>query len=60
MIPQENPRLSSTELKEKIAPFQLDRTKYPLLIIGIRGYYLDTMGERGINDRGIYDEIRKF
>jgi len=56
MIPQEKPRLSSTELKEKIAPFQLDRTKYPLLIIGIRGYYLDTMGERGMNDRGIYDD----
>jgi len=43
MIPQEKPRLSSTELKEKITPFQIDRTKYPLLIIGIRGYDLDTM-----------------
>lgn len=54
--PINKPRLSSTELHQRLQPFNLDRTKYPMAIIGIRGYYLNTLGIIGKNDRGIYDD----
>ena len=39
-------------LKEK----GIDTKKHSMLIIGIRGYFLDSMGEKNKNDRGIYDD----
>lgn len=55
-VPKERPRLSHDELLRKIAPFGIDRTKHPLLVIGIRGYYKNSMGAPGVNDRGLYDD----
>ncbi len=55
-LPAAKPKLTREKLLEKIASFAIDRTKYPLLVIGIRGYYKDTMGVPGVNDRGMYDD----
>lgn len=56
IVPSTRPRLSSAELNERIKSFDLNREKYPLFIVGIRGYYLNSMGKPGVNDRGIYDD----
>lgn len=56
MLPPAKPRLSSTKLRELISGFHIDRDKYPMVLVGIRGYYRDTMGAAGKNDRGIYDD----
>lgn len=50
------PRLSSAELEQLLQPFGLDRAKYPLIVVGRRGYYRDSMGAPNVNDRGIYDD----
>ncbi len=56
ILPESRPRLSFSRVLELIQPYQLDRSKYPLFIVGIRGYYLDSLGMVGSNDRGIYDD----
>ncbi len=54
--PTGRPRLSSAELEPLLRPFGLDRVKYPMIVVGIRGYYRDSMGAPNVNDRGIYDD----
>jgi hypothetical protein len=56
MLPSAKPRLSSTLLREAISTFNINRSKYPLVLIGIRGYYMNSMGRPLKNDRGIYDD----
>jgi hypothetical protein len=56
MIPATRPRLGYGELMERLSPLGLDPVKDPVFVVGIRGYYRDSMGVAGKNDRGIYDD----
>jgi lysozyme len=56
MIPAGKPRLSTAELEAMLAPLDIDRSRYPVIVVGIRAYYQDTMGAPSVNDRGIYDD----
>lgn len=55
-VPNARPKLSREELERLIEPFNVDRVKYPLLVVGIRGYYEKSLGDPTKNDRGIYDD----
>lgn len=56
MTPKSKPQLTSKKIDAIIASKKIDRKKYPLVIVGIRGYYMDTMGVKGKNDRRINDD----
>jgi lysozyme len=43
--------------REKVASRLFDGgVRVAVAMLGVRGYYLDTMGVPGVNDRGIYDD----
>ena len=56
IVPATRPRMSYSELMEKLKPLGLDAETDPVFVAGVRGYYRDTMGAPGTNDRGIYDD----
>lgn len=56
IAPQERPRLSATKLRARIELAAIDRSKYPVIVVGVRGYYKSSMGAPAVNDRGIYDD----
>ena len=56
ILPSAKPRLSSADLLGRVAPFNIDRSKYPVIIAGVRAYSRDTRGVSGANDRNLYDD----
>jgi lysozyme len=56
MVPATRPRMSRAELLPRVAALGLDVAKEPFFVAGVRGYYRDTMGAAGANDRSIYDD----
>jgi hypothetical protein len=56
IVPASKPRMSYHDLIRHLAPLGLDPAKDKLFVAGIRGYYRDSLGAPGRNDRGIYDD----
>lgn len=50
------PQIKRERLEEIIKSKGIDLKDFPNLIVGIRGYFLDSQGIVGKNDRGIYDD----
>ena len=53
MIPKNRPRIERKDTEKLIAS---RRVSDPVCLVGIRGYYRDSMGAKGKNDRSIYDD----
>lgn len=53
ILPPARPRLSAAKVDEILAAHNV---RDAVAILGVRGYYTNTMGRFGENDRGIYDD----
>ena len=56
LIPASRPQYARNELENRIIQTHPGRALPQFYIAGIRGYYRDSMGAVGRNDRGIYDD----
>ncbi len=52
MIPGSRPKMTAAEVAAKFP----DPPEYPVQVIGMRGYYKETMGNPEHNDIGVYDD----
>lgn len=56
ITPSARPKLPAYKVDIIINEEEINRDLYPVVIVGIRGYYLNTLGRPAQNDRGIYDD----
>ena len=53
MIPRNRPRIERKTTEKLLASRKVSD---PVCLVGIRGYYRDTMGAKGVNDVGLFDD----
>jgi lysozyme len=53
MIPASTPKATLARITKAILKAKLTDL---VILVGVRGYYKDTMGKPGVNDRGFYDD----
>lgn len=56
IIPPKRPQQPREKTLEQLIAGGWDATRYPVALLGVRGYYRDTMGVEGRNDRKLYDD----
>jgi len=57
MTPNSRPQAASDKIESIVRQAFASGTPFPdVCVVGVRGYYRDTMGEAGKNDRGLYDD----
>lgn len=56
MLPKARPKITEAEVIQILEKFSKCHPDEQVILIGIRGYYLDSMGKKAENDRGIYDD----
>ena len=50
------PQLNEAEIRKIVEANNVPQDKFPVCVVAVRGYYLDSMGSKGRNDRGIFDD----
>jgi lysozyme len=56
MKPKNKPENGFIWFNSIIEQYKKDIGQDAVFLIGVRGYYRDSMGKKGVNDRGIYDD----
>lgn len=56
LVPNSRPNMLNAKPQQVIDSFGIDRKKYPIVLLGIRGYYLNEFGKPGLNDRNVHDD----